>query len=72
MNIDKYNDINKVTIAEFKVAIYNVEKEMRICLKNRNIRGFLEAFKMNLKLNKLLDKKIGSIGNENITTKKQL
>ena len=35
MNINDYEDLSKVTIADFKEAIFNVGKDMNDCLKNR-------------------------------------
>ena len=65
MDIKDYTDLSKVTIADFKEAIYNVEEEMDKCLKNKNIKGFLKAFKLKLKLNKYLSKKVILVGKQN-------
>lgn len=57
MDTKDFTNLDSVTIADFKEAIFNVEKDMNNCLKNRNIKGFWEAFKLKLKLSKLLDQK---------------
>lgn len=57
VEINESIDLTKVTIAEFKVAFYNNEKEMTNYLKKGNIKGFLKAYKHNIKLNKLFSKK---------------
>lgn len=65
MDIKDYTDLSKVTIADFKVAIYKIEEKMDKCLKNKNIKGYLKTFKLKLKLNKLLNKKVMSIKKQN-------
>lgn len=72
MDINNYKDLNKITMAELKVAIYNTEKEMQNCLKKKNVKGFLDAFKLKLKLNKLLGKKVTLVEKENDDPEKQL
>ena len=72
MHIKDYEDLSKVTIADFHVAIYNSEEQMKNCLKNKNIKGFLQALKFNLRLKKFLDKKARIHGKENNVTEKQL
>jgi hypothetical protein len=69
MNISDYEDLSKVTLADLKVAIYSVEEEMDRCLKNKNIKGYLSAFK--LKLNKLSNKKSTLVEKENYRMEKQ-
>ena len=71
MNINDYEDLNKVTIADFKVAIYGVQEEMARCLKNKDVKGFLRALKLKLKLNKLLDQKNTLVIKENNRIEKQ-
>lgn len=72
MNINDYEDLSKVTIADFKEALYNVEEEMNNCLKNKNIKGYLTALKLKFKLNILLDKKSALVRKENNEIGKQL
>lgn len=72
MDINDYIDLNKVSIADFYVAIYQTEKEIKNCLKNKNVRGFLVALKLNLKLNKLLCKRVILVEKQNNVRKKQL
>jgi len=57
VNINENVDLTKITIAEFRTALYHNEKEMENCFKKGNIKGFFTAYKYNLKLNKLLSKK---------------
>lgn len=71
MNISDYEDLSKVTLADLKVAIYSVEEEMDRCLKNKNIKGYLSAFKLKLKLNKLSNKKSTLVEKENYRMEKQ-
>ena len=72
MNINDYEDLSKVTIADFKEAIFNVGKDMNDCLKNRNIKGYWKAFKLKLKLSKLLDQKSALVRKQNSEIEKQL
>lgn len=57
VGINDSMDLTKVTIAEFRVAFYQCEKEMENCFKKGNIKCFLKSYKYNLKLKKLLSKK---------------
>lgn len=66
-----YEDLSKETIADLHVAIYESREQMNICLRNKDIKGFLRAFKINLQLNKLLDKKSFFIRKGNDSKEKQ-
>ena len=66
-----FTNLESVTIADFKVAIFNAETEMKNCLNNKNIKGFLEALKLKLKLNMLLDKKMSLVRKQDREIRKQ-
>lgn len=72
METKDFTNLDSVTIADFKEAIFNVEEDMNNCLKNRNIKGYWKAFKLKLKLSKLLDQKSALVRKQNSEIGKQL
>ena len=58
MNINDFENYQEKTIAEFKVAIYEAEELFLKKIKEKDIIGALEATKIKLKLENLLNKKI--------------
>lgn len=58
MNINDFENYQEKTIAEFKVAIYEAEELFLKKIKEKDIIGALEATKLKLKLESLLNKKI--------------
>ena len=58
-------------LTSVKEKIFNVEKDMNNCLKNRNIKGYWKAFKLKLQLSKLLDQKSTLVRKQNSEIGKQ-
>ena len=58
MNINDYIDYKEKTIAEFKEAIANTETLFLERMKKKDVIGALEAIKLKVKLESLLNKKI--------------
>ena len=58
MDINHYKNYQERTIAEFKVAIFNAKELFLNKIKEKDIIGALEAAKLKLQLENLLNKKI--------------
>ena len=58
MDINHYKNYQERTIAEFKVAIFNAKELFLNKIKEKDIIGALEATKLKLQLENLLNKKI--------------
>lgn len=71
MDIKEFENYKEKTIAEFKVAIYQAEQTIQNCIKNKNIKGTLEAYKCKIKLENLLHKKTKDGEKNNYSTHKR-
>ena len=58
INVEKYNDLENVTIAEFKEAIANAESKAIDAIKKKDLKTALSYYKVYFELQKRFGKKI--------------
>ena len=63
MNINDYINYETKTIAQYKEAIAETEELFIERMKNKDVIGALEAIKLKVKLEALLNKKVFTIEN---------